>query len=172
MTISPNGGKTGWRKRKEQTTVSIVECHFFQVCTFYLFPLILNIWVKNSAKKLTLQALQYVLVIVSYHVIAGAPIHKQSARINIIAVLITDLKLMRKLEVIDDVTHDRERGIFSRCAIECEGLEGTVESPVGSINFASWFATGENYVLRNVKRGVVEKTSISTLSDNIGSLDN
>ena len=61
---------------------------------------------------------------------------------------------MRKLEVIDDVTHDRERGIFSRCAIECEGLEGTVESPVGSINFASWFATGENYVLRNVKRGV------------------
>ena len=103
MTISPNGGKTGWRKRKEQTTVSIVECHFFQVCTFYLFPLILNIWVKNSA-KLTLQALQYVLVIVSYHVIAGAPIHKQSARINNIAGLITALKLMRKLEVIDDVT--------------------------------------------------------------------
>ena len=33
MTISPNGRKTGWQKRKEQTTVSIVECHIFQVCT-------------------------------------------------------------------------------------------------------------------------------------------
>ena len=51
---------------------------------------------------------------------------------------------MRALEVIDDETHDRERGIFTRCAIECEGLEGTLESPVGSINFASLFATGEN----------------------------
>ena len=33
MTISPNGRKTEWWKRKEQTTVSIVECHIFQVCT-------------------------------------------------------------------------------------------------------------------------------------------
>jgi hypothetical protein len=62
----------------------------------------------------------YVLVIVSYHVIAGAHIHKQSARINNIVGLLKDLKLMRKLDVIDDETHDRERGIFTRCAIECE----------------------------------------------------
>jgi hypothetical protein len=27
----------------------------------------------------------------------------------------------------------------TRCAIECEGLEGTTESPEGSIFFASWF---------------------------------
>ena len=73
----------------------------------------------------------YVLVIVSYHVIAGAHIHKQSARINNIVGLLKDLKLMRKLDVIDDETHDRERGIFTRCAIECEGLEGTVESHKG-----------------------------------------
>ena len=38
---------------------------------------------------------------------------------------------MRALKVVDDETHDRERGIFTRCAIECEGLEGTVESPKG-----------------------------------------
>jgi hypothetical protein len=61
---------------------------------------------------------------------------------------------MRALKVINDETHDRERGIFTRCAIECEGLEGTLESPVGSINFASLFATGENYVIRKVKGGV------------------
>ena len=79
----------------------------------------------------------YVLVIVSYHEIAGARIHNQSKRINNIVGLIKDLKLMRALEVIDDETHDRERGIFTRYAIECEGLEGTVESPVGGINFAS-----------------------------------
>ena len=87
----------------------------------------------------------YVLVIVSYHVIAGACIHKQSARINNIVGLLKDLKLMHKLDVIDDETHDRERGIFTRCAIKCEGLEGTDKFPVGSINFASLFATGLKY---------------------------
>ena len=60
----------------------------------------------------------------------------------------------RQSLVIDDETHDLECGIFTRCAIECEGLEGTAESPVGSINFASLFATGENYVIRKVKGGV------------------
>jgi hypothetical protein len=83
--------------------------------------------------------------------IAGARIHNQSTRINNIVGLIKDLKLMRALKVIDDETHDRERGIFTRCAIECEGLEGTAKSPVGSINFASLFATGENYVICKVK---------------------
>ena len=96
----------------------------------------------------------YVLVIVSYDVIAGARIHKQSTRISNIVGLIDNLKLMRALEVIDDETHDNEHGIFTRCAIECEGLEGTAESPVGSINFASLFATGENYVIHKVKGGV------------------
>ena len=96
----------------------------------------------------------FVLVTVSYHVIAGARIHKQSARINNIVGSLKDLKLMRKLDVIDDETHDRERGIFTRCAIECEGLEGTFESPVGSINFASLYATSENYVIRKMKGGV------------------
>jgi hypothetical protein len=55
-------------------------------------------------------ALQYVLVIVSYHVIAGAGVHKQSARINNIVGLIADLKLMRALKVIGNKTHDREHG--------------------------------------------------------------
>ena len=104
--------------------------------------------------KKTIGAAIYVLVIVSYHVIAGARVHKQSARINNIVGLLKDLKLMRALEVIDDETHDRERGIFTRCAIECEGLEGTVESPVGSIKSASLFASGENYCIRKVKGGV------------------
>ena len=105
-------------------------------------------------KKKTNGATIYVLVTVSYHVIAGARIHNQSTRINNIAGLLKDLKLMRKLDVIDDETHDRERDIFTRCAIECEGLEGTSESPVGSIHFASLFVTGENYVIRKVKGGV------------------
>jgi hypothetical protein len=105
-------------------------------------------------KKKTNGATIYVLVTVSYHVIAGARIHNQLTRINNIVGLLKDLKLMRKLDIIDDETHDRERGIFTRCAIECEGLEGTSESPEGSINFASLFATGENYVIRKVKRGV------------------
>ena len=59
---------------------------------------------------------------------------------------------MRGLEVIDDETHDRELGIFTRCTIECEGLDGAAVPFVGSINFASWVATGENYVIRKVKR--------------------
>ena len=59
-----------------------------------------------------------------------------------------------QMEVIDDETHNRELCIFTRCAIECEGSNGTTESPEGSINFASWFATGENYVICKVKRGV------------------
>jgi len=96
----------------------------------------------------------YVLVIVSYHVIAGARIHKQSAGINNIVGLLKDLKLMHKSDVIDDETHESECGIFTRCAIECEGLEGTDESPVGSIIFASSFATGKNYVIHKVKGGV------------------
>ena len=104
--------------------------------------------------KKTSGATIYVLVTVSYHVIAGARIHNQLTRINNIAGLLKDLKLIRKLDVIDDETHDRERDIFTRCAIECEGLDGTDESPVGSIYFASSFATGENYVIRKAKRGV------------------
>ena len=59
-----------------------------------------------------------------------------------------------QMEVIDDETHNHELCIFTRCAIECEGITGTTESPEGSINFASWFATGENYVICKVKRGV------------------
>jgi hypothetical protein len=96
----------------------------------------------------------FVLVTVSYHVIAGARNHHQLARINNIVGLLKDLKLICKLDVIDDETHDRERGIFIRCAIECEGLEGNSETPVGSIYFASMFATGENYVIKKVKGGV------------------
>jgi len=119
--------------------------------------------------KKTNGATIYVLVTVSYHVIAGARIHNQSTRINNIAGLLKDLKLMRKLDVIDDETHDRERGIFTRCAIECEGLEGTSESPVGSINFASLFATGENYFIRKVKRGVKHLEDI--LSGGVGMND-
>jgi hypothetical protein len=92
-------------------------------------------------------------VIVSYHEIAGARIHNQSKRINNIVGLIKDLKLMCALKVIDNETHDREHGIFTRCAIACEGFEGTPKSPVGSINFASLFATGENYVICKVKGG-------------------
>jgi hypothetical protein len=109
---------------------------------------------KRLFIKKTSGATIYILVTVSYHVIAGARIHNQSTRINNIAGLLKDLKLMRELDVIDDKTHDRERDIFTRCAIECEGLEDTSESPVGSINFASLFATGENYFIRKVKGGV------------------
>jgi hypothetical protein len=120
-------------------------------------------------KKKTNGATIYVLVTVSYHVIAGARIHNQSTQINNIAGLLKDLKLMRKLDVIDDETHDRERDIFTRCAIECEGLEGTSESPVDSIHFASLFATGENYVIRKVKGGVKRLGDI--LSGGVGMND-
>jgi hypothetical protein len=75
-------------------------------------------------------------------------------QVNNIVGLITNLKLIRALEVINNETHTCELGIFTRCAIECEGFEGTVKSPEGSINFASKFATGENFVGRKVKRGV------------------
>jgi len=60
-----------------------------------------QLFMKKNSK-----ATIYVLVIVSYHVIAGARVHKQSSRINNIVGLIKDLKLMRALEVIDDETHD------------------------------------------------------------------
>ncbi len=70
--------------------------------------------------KKTSGATIYVLVIVSYHVIARARIHNQLTQINNIVGLIKDLKLMRALKVIDDETHDRERGIFTGCAVECE----------------------------------------------------
>ena len=76
---------------------------------------------------------------------------------------------MRALKVIDTETHDREHGIFTRCAIECEGLEGTPKSPVGSINFASLFATGENYVIKKVKGGVKRLRDI--LSGGVGMND-
>ncbi len=109
---------------------------------------------KQLDMKKTIGTTIYVLVIVSYHVVDGTRIHNQSSRINNIVGLIKDLALMHALEVIDEENHDRERGIFTRCAIECEGLEGTIKSPVGSIYFASLFATGENYVLRKVKVGV------------------
>jgi hypothetical protein len=120
-------------------------------------------------KKKTNGATIYVLVTVSYHVIAGACIHNQSTRINNIVGLLKDLKLMRKLDIIDDETHDRERGIFTRCAIECEGLEGTSESPVGSIYFASLFVTGENYVIRKMKGGIKRLGDI--LSGGVGMND-
>lgn len=71
--------------------------------------------------------------------IAGHCIHTQSRQINNIVGLIADLKEIRALEVINDEIHNRELGMFTRCAIECEGLEGTTESPEGSIFFASWF---------------------------------
>jgi hypothetical protein len=49
--------------------------------------------------KKTSGATIYVLVIVSYHVIAGARIHNKLTRIKNIVGLIADLKLMRALEV-------------------------------------------------------------------------
>ena len=76
---------------------------------------------------------------------------------------------MRALKVIGNKTHDREHGIFTRCAIACEGLEGTPKSPVGSINFASLFATGENYVIKKVKGGVKRLGDI--LSGGVGMND-
>jgi len=57
--------------------------------------------------KMSSGATIYVLVIVSYHVIAGAGGHKQSARINNFVGLIADLKLMRALKVIDVLSSRR-----------------------------------------------------------------
>ena len=57
---------------------------------------------KRLFMKNTRGATIYVLVIVSYHVIAGTRIHNQSSRINNIVGLIKDLALMHALEVIDE----------------------------------------------------------------------
>ena len=100
-------------------------------------------------------ALFHVLGVGSFHIIAGHCIHMQSSRNNNIVGLIADLKLLiRALEVIGDESHNHELGIFTRCMIECEGLEGTTKSPEGSIFFASWFVTGKNYVICIVKSRV------------------
>jgi len=58
-----------------QTTVSIVECHIFQVCTFYLFPhiempssLILRYFTLTAARTLlilTILAHLFLLLIIS-----------------------------------------------------------------------------------------------------------
>ena len=63
---------------------------------------------KQLFMKMTKGATIYVLVIVSYHVIADAHIHNQLAQINNIVGVITNLKMMHALEVIADETHDRE----------------------------------------------------------------
>jgi hypothetical protein len=96
----------------------------------------------------------YIFVMVSYHIIAGHQQHMQLTRINNIAGLVADLKLLRALKVIDNEIYHREHGIFNRCAIEYEGIGGTNENPNGCIFNCSWLATGENYVIERVKRGV------------------
>ncbi len=63
---------------------------------------------KQLFMKKTKGATIYVLVIVSYHVIADTRTHNQLAQINNIVGLITNLKMMHALEVIADETHDRE----------------------------------------------------------------
>ena len=71
----------------------------------------------------------YILVNMSYHVIAGARIHSLETRIRNIVGLISDLKLLRHMGVIDEKRYTSEFGIFKSCAIEYEGLNGNYDNP-------------------------------------------
>ena len=96
----------------------------------------------------------YILVNVSYHLIAGARIHSLETRIRNIVGLISDLKLLRHMGVIDEKRYTSESGIFKSCAIEYEGLSGTYDNPEGNFGYGSKFVTGEGHVLRKVLSGV------------------
>jgi hypothetical protein len=96
----------------------------------------------------------FILVMVSYHVIAGARFHSLETRIRNIVGLISDLNLLRHMGVIDEKRHTSEFGIFKSCAIEFEGLSGTYDNPDGSFSYGSKFVTGEGHVIRKVLRGV------------------
>ncbi len=65
--------------------------------------------------------------------------------------LVTKLKQLQALKVIDHEIYHREHGIFTRCAIEYEGIGGTNEHLDGSLFNGSWFATGENYFINKRK---------------------
>jgi hypothetical protein len=69
----------------------------------------------------------YILVTVLYHIIAGHQNHMQSTQINNLVGLVTNLKLLCTLKVIDTEIYHRELGIFTRCVIEYEGIGGTKE---------------------------------------------
>ena len=73
----------------------------------------------------------YILVMVSYHVIAGARLHSLETQICNIVGLISDLKLLRHMGVIDEKRYTSEFGIFKSCAIEYKGLSGTYDNPDG-----------------------------------------
>jgi hypothetical protein len=96
----------------------------------------------------------YILVNVSYHVIAGARIHSLETRIRNIVGLISDLKLLRHMGVIDEKRYTSEFGIFKSCAIEYKGLSGTYDNPDGSFGYGSKFVTGEGHVIRKQLSGV------------------
>ncbi len=64
------------------------------------------------------------------------------------------MKLLRTLKVIDDEIYHRELGIFTRRAIDYEGIGGTNENPDGSLFNGSWFAAGENHVITRMKKRV------------------
>jgi hypothetical protein len=96
----------------------------------------------------------YILVNVSYHVIAGARIHSLDTRIRNIVGLISDLKLLRHMGVINEKRYISEFGIFKSWAIEYEGLSGTYDNLDGSFGYGSKFVTGEGHVLRKVMSGV------------------
>jgi hypothetical protein len=55
----------------------------------------------------------YILVTVSYHVIAGHTKHPLSHRIINITGLIHDLKLLRALDIIDDGAFESKLGVFT-----------------------------------------------------------
>ena len=96
----------------------------------------------------------YILVNVSYHVIAGARIHSLDTRIRNIVGLIFDLKLLRHMGVMDEKRYTSEFGVFKSCAIEYEGLNGTYNNPDGNFGSGSKFVTGEGHVLRKELSGV------------------
>ena len=68
---------------------------------------------------------------VSYHVIAGARVHSLETQIRNIVGLISDLKLLRHMGVIDEKRYTSEFGILKSCAIEYTGLSGTYDYPDG-----------------------------------------
>ena len=96
----------------------------------------------------------YILVMKSYHVIAGARFHSLETRIRNIVGLISDLKLLLQMGVIDEKRYTSEFGVFKSCAIEYEGLNGTYDNPDGNFGYGSKFVTGEGHVIKKALSGV------------------
>jgi hypothetical protein len=67
---------------------------------------------------------------------------------------------------IDVEAYKYDLRIFTACAIEYEGLQGTNDNPIDSVFLGCWVVTSKNYVIRKVKCGV--KAFGNVLGEDVG----